>query len=303
LGAKIENQYLFRHGGEDKKTPSAVENPDGSYKRRFCNLLMGQYVKVAERLIIEPNFTTTKPISMNRFLTIPLLSVFLISSCRYITGKQIKGNGNVITQARSFSGFTEVDVSSAIHLYVKQDSAFSVKVETDNNLQSYIIIVQEGSTLRIKQQNNASLDATGKIKVYVTAPLFKSLEASGACKIISENVLTSNDAVNVSVSGASDAELELRAPKVSAELTGASNMKLKGQTKDLFINGSGASNIKGYELLSENADVDVAGASSAEVFASVNLNADASGASDIRYKGNAAVIQQASGAGSVKKLD
>ncbi|MBK9939721.1 MAG: DUF2807 domain-containing protein [Chitinophagaceae bacterium] len=240
---------------------------------------------------------------MNRFFTLLLLFVVLFTSCRYVTGKRIKGNGNVVTETRSFSGFTGVDVSSAIHLYVKQDSAFSVKVETDDNLQSYILIKQDGNILRIMQEHNTNLDATGKIKVYISAPLFNTLDASGACKIIGENVLTATDEINVDVSGASNAELELKAPKVSGEMTGASNLKLKGQTKDLHIEGSGASNAYCYALLSENAEVDVAGASSAEVFASVKLKASASGASHVRYKGNAAVNQSASGAGSVKKVE
>ena len=240
---------------------------------------------------------------MNRFVTIAFLSVTLFSSCSYVTGKRIKGNGNVITQVRTFSGFTGVDVSSAIHLYIKQDSAFSVKVEADDNLQQYILIEQDGNTLRIKQKNNTNLDATGRIKVYVSAPLFKNLDASGACNIIGENLLSVSDEIDIDVSGASDAELELKAPKVSAEMTGASSLKLKGQTKDLHIEGSGASHAKCFELLSENATVDVAGASSVEVFASVKLKGEASGASDVRYKGNATITQSSSGAGSVKKVD
>ena len=215
----------------------------------------------------------------------------------------MKGSGNVVTQTRSFSGFTGVDVSSAIHLYVKQDSSFSVKVETDDNIQSYVLIKQDGNTLRIMQAENANLDATGKIKVYVSAPLINTLDASGACKIIGENVLTATDEINVDVSGASSAELELKAPEVSGEMTGASDLRLKGQTKDLRIKGSGASHAYCYSLLSETAEVDVAGASSADVFASVKLKAEASGSSHVRYKGNAAVNQSTSGAGSVKKVE
>ena len=97
--------------------------------------------------------------------------------------------------------------------------------------------------------------------------------------------------------------MELKAPSVSIDVSGASTAIVKGQTKDLFIEGSGASNAKCFELLSENAEVDVAGASNADVFASVKLNAEASGASDVRYKGNAAVTQNASGAGSIKKVE
>lgn len=240
---------------------------------------------------------------MTRFFAAACIVLILFSSCSFMGGKKIRGNGNVVNQAKTFSGFTEVEVGSAIHLYVKQDSAFSVKVETDENLQQHIIIEQDGSTLRIKQENNTNLDATGDIKIYVSAPLFKRLEASGACKIIGESLLVSTEPISVDVNGASDAALELKAPKVTADLNGASNLKLSGQTKDLYLESSGASHAYCFTLLSENADVDVDGASNAEVFASVSLKADASGASDIRYKGAANHVGSASGAGSIKKVD
>jgi Putative auto-transporter adhesin, head GIN domain len=240
---------------------------------------------------------------MKRFLALALPVLVLFSSCHFITGKRIRGNGHVISQTRNFSNFTGVDVSNAIHLYVKQDSGYSVRVETDENLQEYIIVYEEGGILRVKQENNTNLDATGRIKVFVSAPLYKSLEASGACKIMGETVLTATDAIDVDLSGASEAELELKAPKISAGMSGASSLTLTGQTKDLFIEGSGACHAHCFGLMSENAEVDVSGASNADVFASVKLHAESSGASDVRYKGNAAVNQSTSGAGSVKKAE
>jgi hypothetical protein len=240
---------------------------------------------------------------MKRLFVFAICSATLLSSCHFFHGEHIDGNGNVTTQTRNVSNFTGVEVSSAINLYIKQDSAYSVKVEIDDNLQPYIIVSEANGILYIKQENNTSLDATGKIKVYVSAPAFKYLEASGACRIIGENTLTSADAVDIHLSGASDAKLELKAPKVSAELSGASDITLQGETRDLSIDGSGASHAKCFELSSENTDVDLSGASSAEVIASVKINAKASGASDVRYKGNGAVNQDVSGAGSVKKVD
>ncbi|MEI2738685.1 MAG: head GIN domain-containing protein [Chitinophagaceae bacterium] len=240
---------------------------------------------------------------MKRFFVLPVFTAMVISSCHYINRDKINGSGKVITQNRSFSGFTDVDVSNSIVLYVRQDSVFSVRVETDDNLQQYIITRQDGNTLHIEQKDNTHLDATGKIKVYVSAPAFKNLDASGACHIKGETLLTATDEIDVDVSGASSAELELKAPRIYGEMTGASHLKLKGQTKDLRIEGTGASHAHCFDLLSENTDVDVTGASSAEVFASVKLNAGASGASDVRYKGNAEVGQNVSGAASVKKAE
>ncbi len=240
---------------------------------------------------------------MKRFIVLSVLLIAGLASCRYFSGKRIRGNGNVISQQREHSGFTAVDVSSAIHLYVKQDSVFWVKVETDDNLQEYIRIRTDNGTLYNKQEDNTNLDATGKISVYVSAPAFQHLEASGACEIHGENIISSDKTITLQVTGASGAELHLKSPAISAEMTGASKLRLSGQTKDLSIDGTGASHARCFDLLSENATVDLSGASDAEVFASVKLDVDASGASGIKYKGEPVVSQRLSGAASVRKAE
>jgi hypothetical protein len=65
------------------------------------------------------------------------------------------------------------------------------------------------------------------------------------------------------------------------------------------MHGSGASEFRCFDLMAESADVNVSGASNADVFASVNLKAEASGASNIRYKGKPSVSSNTSGAGNV----
>ncbi len=240
---------------------------------------------------------------MNRYIVILSMLIASLSSCQFVGGKRVRGSGNVISQERKFTGFTDVEVGSAIHLYVKQDSVFSVKVETDDNLQDYIDVRMNNGTLTIEQEDNSRLDATGKISVYVSAPLYRRLKASGASEIHGQNILAADEAISVEVSGASEAEMHLKAPSVSGEMTGASKLRLSGQTKDLRIDGTGASKAFCFDLLAENTNVDLSGASHAEVFASIKLDADASGASGILYKGNATVSQRTSGAASVKKSD
>jgi hypothetical protein len=228
---------------------------------------------------------------------------FLLSSCHgWFGGEHIHGDGNVKTEKRSVTSFTGVDVSGGLDIYVKQDSTSSVTIETDANLQQYIITRVEDGVLRIYQENNTNLDATRGIKIHVSNPSFSSFEASGACDIRGENKISHTGEIHLHASGASKIELDVNAPKVSGELTGASDIKLTGTTKDLDINASGASNAKCYELLTENANADLSGASSASIFASVKITGEASGASDLKYKGSAATVTvNTSGAGSVKK--
>ena len=229
--------------------------------------------------------------------------VIFVGGCREISGRRVKGSGHVITENRTASGFNSIDVSGAIDVYVRQDSGTSVKVEADDNILEYIQVHSDGSTLEIYTENNIRLRPTNKIKVYISNPEYKEIHVSGASNVRCENEITSSDALDVSLSGASTGKFELNAPKISVGLTGASNASVRGKTKDFEGSASGASEIRGFDLLSENANVDASGASHIEIFASVKIDGQASGASSVNYKGNAQSNVGKSGASSVNKKD
>lgn len=243
---------------------------------------------------------------MNRFLVVAICSLVLFTSCHFFGGKHIKGNGNVKKEDRTGNlKFSSIEVENALELHVRQDSAYSINIEADENLLQYIIIKSSGGKLEIYTKEDANLDPTNgaRVKIYVSLPVVKGLGASGASSIIGESLISSNEKLAIDLSGASDADLELKAPTVSIGMSGASGLSLRGETKDLILDGSGASHAECFGLLSENADVEVSGASSAEVFASVKIDANASGASNIKCKGKGALTKDASGASSVEKVD
>jgi len=240
---------------------------------------------------------------MRKLLFPVFLFVVLFSSCRYFGGERIRGNGTIKTESRSTGSFNSVHVSGNADVFVKQDSVFSIGIETDENLMEYIIIKTDGNTLKIRPKDRVNLKPTNAIKVYVSAPSFSNIEASGACQIFGENKIVSNEAIVIDLSGASNIKMELMAPKVNAELSGAGIINLSGQTKDFIVDGSGSTDIKCFDLLSENTDVELSGAGDAEVYASIKLNVNVSGAADVKYKGNATVEKKISGAGSVRKVD
>ena len=240
---------------------------------------------------------------MKRFIIFTLLFSMLFVSCRFIGGKRIRGNGNITTQSRSVSAFNSVDVSGNIDVYIKQDSVASVKIEADENLLEYVQITVNGATLDIKEENGYNLKSTKGIKVYVSGPAFKHFEASGACDIYSENQISSAEPITINLSGACDVKMDLKAPKVNVDLSGAGTITLKGETKDFIVDGSGSTDVKCFQLATENTNIEMSGAGDAEVFASLKLDVHVSGAADVKYKGNATVSQEVSGAGSVKKVE
>ena len=238
---------------------------------------------------------------MKRNLCIALIFSVALSSCNGIFNEHIHGDGNVVSENRSVTSFKGVDVSGGLEIIVSHDSIASVKVEVDKNLQEYIITEVKDGTLEIYQENNTSLESTKGIKIYVSNPAFSSFEASGATEIHGGNKIQSTEEIHLHASGASKIILDIKAPRVSGDLSGASSLKLSGETKDLNINASGASHAKCFDLRTENAEIDLSGASSANIFASVKITGEASGASDLTYKGNASANVNTSGAGSVKK--
>lgn len=240
---------------------------------------------------------------MKKITLLPVLLAVLLTSCSGIFGKRVRGNGHVITETRNETGFTGVRVSGAIDLYVRQDSSTSVKIEVDENLQPLIITEKEGNILIIRQKNGVNLKPTRSVKVYVAAPVLEQFYASGACDIFGEGRINSDGNIRVDLSGASEIKMDLRSPKVEVFVSGAGTVRLSGETKDFLVEGSGSTDVKCFDLLAENASVDISGAGDAEVFASVRLNVDVSGAADVNYKGAATVTQHVSGAGSVKKKE
>ena len=240
---------------------------------------------------------------MKKIALFSLIILVFASGCREMAGRRVRGSGHVIAENRTVSDFNNVDISGDLDVYVKQDSVASVKVEADDNILEYIQVHTDGSTLEIYTENGIRLKPTNKIKVYISNPQYKEIQVSGASSIRCENEITSADAIDIGLSGASDGRLELNAPKISVHLTGASNTSIKGKTKDFEGSASGASEIRGFDLLSENANVNASGASHIEIFASVKIDGQASGASSVNYKGNAQSNVDKSGASSVNKKD
>ena len=230
------------------------------------------------------------------------IGISSLVACVGVFGKRVRGNGHITSTERSVSSFKNVEVSGAINVFVSQGDTKSVKIEGDENLLPYIEVSQEGDKIIVRNRPGYNLSPTGDMKVYVTAPTYNSIEVSGACNITGQTKIAVTDELSLSVSGAGDIKMEVDAPTLKAEVSGSGSIRLNGQTKNTELELTGAANAYCYDLLAEDTKVDISGAGTAEVYASVKLDAEVSGAGTVHYKGNATTVNQhVSGAGSVSK--
>lgn len=252
--------------------------------------------------VILPNFVRNTTYMKNIVLCL-LIASALFTSCSF-GGRRVKGNGSIRTEDRNVSSFSKVQVHGDMDVYVSQGSAKSLRIEGDDNLLQYIEIVQQGDEITIRPKDGVNLDPSGNMKVYLTAPVYKSIDVSGACNITGQTKIDNDENLKLQVSGAGDIKMDVSVPEIDAKISGSGNVNLKGQTRKFDLDLTGAGKAHCYDLLSETTTVDISGAGDAEVFASVKLDAQVSGAGTITYKGNAkSVKQEVSGAGSVRKVD
>ena len=200
-----------------------------------------------------------------------------VGSFKNMTG--VQGSGNAKSETRNLSGFKKVEASSATNIEVVDGKDFSVQIEGDDNLLQYIKTEVSGDTLKI--YNTGSISPKTKINVKISMPELTKLEVSGAS--------------DATVSDAAGDSIELKA-------SGASKIKIEGETKNVITEANGASKIEAENLKCENAEAHASGASTITVAPDNDLTAEASGASSVFYTGEPKNIKQnASGASSVRQ--
>lgn len=192
-------------------------------------------------------------------------------------GRGVSGSGNAQTEKRNLADFKAIEVGGVFEVEITAQKEFSVEVQADDNLLQFIRTEVNGETLEIRSEKRFS--TSNPVRVKISAPDIENLQISGASKISLANL--KNDSLRVDSSG-------------------ASKIKVDGETKNLVVEMSGASRLDAENLKTENASVDASGASNANIFVSGDLKADLSGASHVTYSGNPKNLEKkTSGASSV----
>ncbi|MBK8302740.1 MAG: DUF2807 domain-containing protein [Chloracidobacterium sp.] len=191
--------------------------------------------------------------------------------------KGVKGSGNMSAEDRSISGFHGIDVGGVYQVEITAQKEYSVRIEADDNLLPLIQTEVNDGILKIESERRIS--PKSKIRIIIGAPNIDKLEVSGVANV------TLND---------------LKNSDLTIDSSGASKIKLTGETAKLTVDVSGATKIDAETLTAGNANIEASGACNVTVNVSGELRADASGASRIIYGGSPTnIIKDTSGASKV----
>ncbi|WP_019990878.1 head GIN domain-containing protein [Rudanella lutea] len=230
-------------------------------------------------------------------------NTFFLLALTLLTGLTM-GFARAADDVRTFtlSGFDKVDIGSAFTIQVTQGSQFSVKASgRDEDLKELEATVTGGTLkVRYKKSNWGWNNNRKNIRIDVVMPQLRGMNFSGASTATVRGFRNQGD-VKLDVSGASTANIDLDADGLQVDFSGASSVTLNGRATRMTGDVSGATTLRAYELKTKQVNLDVSGASNANVSATEKVNVEASGASSVRYRGGASVSSNTSGASSVRR--
>jgi hypothetical protein len=212
------------------------------------------------------------------------------------TRDTVRGSGNVVARDVAVPSFSRLQVASAFEVTVSLGGQPSLTLHIDDNLDRHVDVGVDGDTLHIGLRRGTSVsDAT--LQAAVTAPSLARIQGSGSSRILLQNPPAGDD-LEVELSGASrlDGAAELRS--MTAGLSGASELTLSGRVGSVSASASGASHLALERLEIDALEVELSGASNAEVLVRRTISASLSGASSLRYRGSPTLTRQDTSGGS-----
>ena len=185
---------------------------------------------------------------MKNITKLLLLFVITLASCNpnVRISEDVEGNGKIVKEKREIAEkFDKIIATSGINVIVTQGESNQVEVETDDNLIKYVVTKAENGILMIKLEGNVSFMST--INVYVSAPSFTGLKATGDSTISTKNLLTGN-LIDIQTVNGSQIISNLEFGKVNCQASKGSTIIVSGKAKQFYTNFSSGGEIDSNKL-------------------------------------------------------
>jgi hypothetical protein len=192
-------------------------------------------------------------------ISLLILAALFSTGCSAIF--RTTGAGKIAEKTYDFSNFTGVSISDALQFDIKQADTYSVVVSAHENVFEHLDMHQSGDTLVIGMKFFPY--NTSGIIVTINMPQLNKLAVSGACDGTVSGFNSSSD-LEISLSGASDLNTELKAGKTKLDISGDANITGNLTSTDTQIKLSGACDLNmilntGKTMMSASGSSDIRG--------------------------------------------
>jgi len=233
-------------------------------------------------------------------LIVLLISGVLLAGCGAVIKKTA---GPATAREYSFTDFNSIEIGYAFKLEVTPADTYSISIDANESDFEHIKVNKNGDKLEIGLDGwFFHFGRTPRVKI--TMPELRGLSLSGASEGSVTGFRSSAD-LDLSLSGASELQMDVETGAFVCDLSGASEVTgtLKSASADIVLSGasqirltgsggnvrielSGASQADLEEFAVNDADINFTGASDGSLEINGRLDVSLSGASELQYSGN-----------------
>jgi hypothetical protein len=223
-----------------------------------------------------------------------------LSSCE---GCNQRGNGTVITKDRPVTSFTKITVDGVLPVEISQTGdSESVKVETDENLQSLVIVKNEGDRLVINTEKHGFRNAT-KMLIHINIKNLRELEFNSVGNLTTVDTLKL-DSLELKSESVGKINLDINADYLRANLESVGGTTLSGKVREVRINNKSVGTLSAFDLKAGTMMIHNTAVGSAEIYADSAFYIRSSAVGALYYKGPGEVKElKSDGVGRVQKKE
>ncbi len=195
--------------------------------------------------------------------------------------------------------FTELKLKGNHDVTLVEDGTFGLEILGEESVSPSKLPTVKGNALIL---GNDNIDALGKnAEVVVHCKSLRSIEVTGAANLYGKKPLT-NSPLEIMVSGAGDAVLDVANSETRVRVSGAGDVTLTGNSTQLNAEVSGSGDLFAYNLKVNNAEVVSTGTGEMEINVAGDLSGKLNGAGSIYYMGDPNSIRvEKKGVGDLKR--
>ena len=186
------------------------------------------------------------------------------------------------TETRSLSDFSEVIVGEAIKVTLIPGNKNEAVVKARNIDLEDVETDVRGNSLKIELSGNRYRNID--VEITLTYKSIDAISVSSAADVVTKGAIKSAS-LDISVSSAANADLEIAADKIDVDVSSSGELKLSGKSSSQRVSVSSAGDYYAYDLICDAAYVRASSAGSARINATNEIDAKASSAGSIKYKG------------------
>lgn len=218
----------------------------------------------------------------------------------FLTGHNVKGSGDLITETRELEPFSEIEVSGSFDVVVTCGEKQELTITIDDNLMELITTRVRRGVLEIKGEESFSSHRKSKIEISLPTLEILALHGSGDISIRDAK----GDELEFQLHGSGRIEaVDIEAGLLMISIAGSGDIVADGKADEVEVRVSGSGDIDLRELIADYASVRVSGSGDVEVYAGKSFSGRVTGSGDIRLHGNPRKFtEKISGSGDIRRM-